>query len=45
MKYSQFIEFKKILEYNNVSIEDWKINPDMELIKEEEDEDNLDTKE
>ena len=45
MKYSQFLEFSELLEKNNTSLDEWKKDPSVELIKEEdEDEGKLDTK-
>jgi len=49
MKYSQFDEFEKLLESNNLSIDQWKKNPNITLLKEESEEDSsaedkLDTK-
>lgn len=48
MKYSQFLQFSELLESNNVSLKEWKDNPDMKLEekkeKSEEDTGKLDTK-
>jgi len=40
MKYAEFVEFKRLLEINNVTIQEWIENPEMKLLTEEE----LDTK-
>lgn len=38
MKYSQFAQFSKLLESNNYTLEDWRKDPNLALIKEESEE-------